>query len=132
MSTDKKSEQFKSFQIGNMLGNTPGTGPAIPPPSHAYGVSSASAGRSDPNAAPNERGNFPFLEELIEADDQLIMDFGQEMGQICTHLDELIAKRTGRVKTEAMQARKAYDLTFNMIDHLREVKAGLLNPQASE
>ena len=77
-------------------------------------------------------GVFPFLEALIERPDAEILAFGQEMGAVCEKLDDLIEKRSGRIKEQVQSARQAYELTFDMIDHLREIKAGLIQGDSTE
>jgi putative hemolysin len=74
---------------------------------------------------------FPILEELLENDAETIQAFAESMGELCQELDQLIEKRSGRIKQEAENARLAYDRTFSLIDYLLEVKASLTTPSES-
>lgn len=80
---------------------------------------------SSSSASPS--GIFPHLESLIERSDDDLRQFGEDMGAVCQQLDELINKRSGRVKEEAQRARQAYERTFDMINHLMEVKTKLIS-----
>lgn len=129
MADQKKGGDLQSFQIGGVPGTGGSRMPVASGSSLASGTSQATAQVEAENAP---SGVFPHLEELIERPDTEVMAFGQSMGEVCTKLDELIEKRSGRVKEEAKKARQAYELTFDMIDHLREIKAGLLQGDTPE
>jgi len=127
MAGDKK-EDFSSFQIGSMPGFGPGAGTAAPAPSAPADSSSAPTGTvADGLEAPSER-RFPTLEVLLECDNDDIVQFAEAMGATCQELDELIAKRSGRIKQEAQKARDAYEQVFSLIDELLEVKSYLMSP----
>ena len=135
MSGKKSGEDLKSFQIGNLMGPgaigaPPAVGPSIPSQSGGLGkspsVSATVKSSEEPDSGEEGSVNFPFLGALIEQDDEAIAAFGEEMGEVYKRLEELAAKRTGRIKQEALKAIRAYDLTFDLIDYLREVKANLL------
>ena len=130
MTNAKKDEGFGSFQIGNMMGNMPGTGPSLNTPSAPVAAIAQTSGVVQGEEDTND--NYPYLAELIEQEEEAIKNFGDEMAVVYNELNALIAKRTGRVKMEAQQALQAYDKTFEMIDYLREVKENLLNPPEAE
>lgn len=124
MAGDKKGEDFSSFQIGGMPGFGPGARATSPAPAPA--PSSASPTEGFDLTAPEEK-RFPVLEDLIESDVETITAFAEKMGETCQQLDELIAKRSGRIKNEAQQARDAFEEVFGLIDYLLGVKAELMN-----
>lgn len=120
MSDQKKGGSLQSFQIGNLKGGLPGAGPRVP--------GAANLGNTPlPQGQPNASGLFPHLEELIERSDEELRAFGEAMGVVCQQLDELVSKRSGRVKEEAQRARQAYERTFDMINHLMEIKQQLIS-----
>ncbi|TNE43885.1 MAG: hypothetical protein EP343_32465 [Deltaproteobacteria bacterium] len=121
MADDKKG--LGSFTVGGMGGGLPGMGPR-PPVGGAPTPTAQASAQAQTEDAPS--GIFPNLEALIERSNEDLSAFGEEMGAVCQHLDELIEKRTGRVKQEAQYARQAYERTFDMINHLLQVKASLL------
>ncbi len=140
MSGKKSGDDLKSFQIGNLMGpGAIGAPPTLSPSIPAQKVSSTPTAPASPSAGSTEgtaegegSENFPFLSALIEQDDEAIAAFGEEMGEVYKRLEELAAKRTGRIKQEAMKALRAYDLTFDLIDYLRQVKANLLGNSEQE
>ena len=119
--TDKK-EALKSFQIGALPGGSQRSTAAAAPVSPSSAAASASS-------EPGER-IFPTLEGLIESDD--LETIGGQMGQTVAKLDEIIEQRTGRAKQEAQKAKIAYDRVFDLIDHLRQVKATMLNSKKDQ
>lgn len=119
--TDKK-EDFKSFQIGSLGGPQRPASPAATPASSASAAAPAST-------EPAER-IFPTLEGLIES--EAIEEIGGQMRQTVEKLDEIIAQRTGRAKQEAQKAKIAYDRVFDLIDHLLQVKATMLNSKENQ
>lgn len=134
MADDKKG--MGSFTVGGMGGGLPGMGPRPP----MGGSAPVGAGAPSPTAQASAQaqaedapsGIFPYLEALIERSNDELSAFGSQMGEVCQQLDDLIAKRTGRVQQEAQNARQAYERTFDMINHLLQVKAGLLAGDSAE
>ena len=130
MSGAKKGEDFSNFKIGGMPGFGPGAGMASTPakaPTPKINVAETPAA-----PVPPEEQRFPHLEQLLECDNETILEMANTMGEVCQQLDELIAKRSGRIKQEAQKARQAYEHTFNLIDYLIEIKESLLNPPEPE
>jgi hypothetical protein len=123
-------EDFSNFKIGSMPGFGPGGSTPRPAAPAAPVASSASSTRQLPD--PPEESYFPNLEALIEQDNEALQAFAASMGETCEALDELIAKRSGRIKQEAQNARQAYEHTFSLIDYLLEVKAILLSTDDEE
>ena len=127
--SSNNGDDFKSFQIGNM--GRPGMGVGMPRPSTPAATPAPAAapaaqtGAGGPKA-PEER-IFPVLEELLEADIEAVQEMVDRMNATCASLDELIEKRTGRAKDLAQKARIGYDRTFDLIEHLMEVKSSMLS-----
>jgi len=133
--SQKKDEDFKSFQIGQLSGFGPGARggarkPAASSPAPAQAASSSGASNFTPPPPHPTAGLFPTIEALLESD-EAYEALAAGIGETCQGLDELIAKRSGRVKQEAQLARQAFEHLFDLIDHLNEVKAQLLE-QAGE
>lgn len=124
--TQKKDEGLKSFQIGNLNPSFPGGMP--PKPSTPAVSPSGKPAGAHTTQAPTDPADrvFPNLEQLIETEE--IEEIGKQMGETCKQLDELINTRSGRAKTEAQKARLAYEHTFDLIDHLMQLKQQMLNP----
>jgi hypothetical protein len=119
-----KKEDFKSFQIGSMPGFGPGASkPAAPSPTAP--ATAASPAQYAPTS-PEDR-LFPVLEEMIETGE--LEEMGTSMKKTCDALDELISKRTGRIKQEAQKARQAYEHVFDLIDHLLQIRSEMLSPK---
>lgn len=132
MSGAKKGEDFSNFKIGAMPGFGPGGGlrPSAAPTQPVAAPIATPSPTTAQEETPSET-RFPNLEALLECENSEIQAFAESMGAICEQLDELIAKRSGRIKQEAQNARAAYEQTFSLIDYLLEVKAQILNPEES-
>lgn len=113
-----KKEDFGSFQIGSM----PGLSPSKPTPVTSAAVQ-ASPQSPEEVVDPEDRV-FPFIEELLEKED--IDELAAQFEKTTEQLDEMIAKRSGRIKIEFEKARKAYQHTIDLVAHLLQVKADLL------
>lgn len=124
--SDKK-EDFQSFQIGNLTPPRPMGGPPIAStPAPAPSQPAASATPEAMDIAPEDRV-FPNIEILIET--EALEEIGQKMGATCDQLDEIVNTRSGRAKVEAQKARQAYERTFDLIDHLMQLKQTMLHEQ---
>ena len=122
--SNKKDEDLKSFQIGNLTPPSPAGAPPLGAPPKP--TTPATTTNND-STEPAERV-YPNIEELLESEDLEVL--GSKMGETCDKLDEIIAKRSGTAKLKAQQARKAYDHTFDLIDHLMQIKQEMLdNPE---
>ncbi len=134
--SEKKKEEFQSFQIGNLMG--PGALGGMPIAPSKPAVSQPTTPSPQPSAPQGEEGekegseNFPFLSALIEQEDEAILAFGEEMGEVYKKLEELAQKRSGKIKEQVLKAIRAYDLTFDLIDYLRQVKANLVSGGQNE
>ena len=111
-----EGEDLKAFKIGA----SPTFFPASDTPEAPASQPQAPVGAPDPQEDPR----FPALERVIE-DDAELEAVGALMGETVRKLEELVNGPSSSARAEAKKALAAYERTFDMIDHLLEVKAGL-------